>query len=96
MATIDTNKLKNLIDHQHWTEAQQLLEDFFHASMTEDNGGAGILEQTSAYLEAKNSLSKQHLEILDNAIAMLKQINAEQKAEEDRLDLEATRSQIKS
>ena len=71
-----------------------LLEDFFRQSLIGEDDDS-MLKKTSVYLEAKNSLSRQHLEILDNALEMLKNIDRQQKSEEDEIDLDIARSQIK-
>jgi hypothetical protein len=95
MPELNTEQLKTYIANKQWTEARKLLEDFFHFSLTEESERSDMLKNTSAYLEAINSLNRQHVEVLNNALAMLKELDTQQAAEESEIDLEATRNQIK-
>ena len=95
MRELKAEQLKKLIVSHQWNKARILLEEFFHRNLTQKEEDNSILKKTSLYLEATNSLSRQHLEILDNALVMLKNTDKQQKSEEDGIDLDIARSQIK-
>jgi hypothetical protein len=90
----NTQKFKSLAEQNNWPEAKKLLEDFLRESFINQQEGEAMLAVTSAYLEASNSLSRQQLEVLDNTLDMLKDLDKQQKRDEDAIDLSLARHQI--
>lgn len=95
MAEFNNQEFKNLVEQKNWPAAKRLLEDFFRDNFINQQEGEAMLSVTSAYLEAMNSLNRQHLGVLDNTLAMLKDLDKEQRQEEEAIDLSLARSQIK-
>jgi hypothetical protein len=94
MSELNIQQFKTLLEQNNLPAAKQLLEDYFRESFASPEEGSSMLAVTSAYLEASNSLNRQHLEILDNTLAMLKDLDKQQKQGEDDIDLALTRHQI--
>ena len=86
--------MKILVGQKNWTEAKKLLELFFRDNLLDQQEGEAMLNISSAYLEAMNSLNRQHIEVLDNTLDMLKSLDKEQRKEEEGIDLKLARHQI--
>lgn len=92
---INIDELKKLVEQKKWEEAQQLLEAFFHFNLVETDND-DMLKNTAGYLAAVNSLNRQHLEILENTLYMLKEVEKQKKIDAEAIDLSLARNQIKN
>ena len=96
MKNFDQTKLTELLNAEKWDEAGRALEDYFRQDLTAEERGKAYVDLTMMHVAAQNSLNRRYLEVLENALAMAKDLQKQHKALEDEIDLTSARSQIQS
>ena len=93
---MDTNNFKQLIEQGKTEEAQKLFEDFLQSEISDEEQGRVLVELGIVYMELENSINRQYLEILQNAIAALKDLKKEKTKVDEDIDTEISRKTIEN
>lgn len=96
MQNFDDKKLKNLLEEKKFDEAKKFLEDYFkNLELTESEKGAVFVNYASIYMQVMNDINRQYSKALDEALNILKKIDAKESEVNDKIDLAKVRSEIK-
>ncbi len=96
MQKFDEKKLKILLEEKKFDEAKNFLEDYFkNLELTDEEKGAIYVNYASVYMQVMNDLNRQYSENLDEALNVLKKIDAKESEVNDKIDLAKVRSEIK-
>lgn len=91
---METEEFKNLIQDGQSEQAQKWLEDFLAANVSPQMQARTLLELTSFYLEVKNNMDREYLEVLKLAIAEVSAAQKQLNQEQDELGLAEARQAL--
>jgi hypothetical protein len=91
---MDVEKIKSLIESGQTEQAQKELVEFFKASVSESDRAAALVSLASLQMGQDNALNEQYLQILGNAMELLKQENTVGQQLLEKLETEDIRKKI--
>lgn len=92
---LDTAKLQELLEARKWDEAKELLEASFSAPLTQEERGAASAAVISLYVQLMNRINRRYAAALDDAMAVLKDLNTHEGRALNEVDVARVRNQIK-
>lgn len=96
MEISDVKNLEQLLENGKWDEAKEALDDLLKADLTDQEKGALLVNFGLIYTEVMGRINQRYLEALEEAEAVLKELNTKEKETVEGIELARVENTIKS
>ncbi len=92
---MDIEKFARLLEEQKIAEAKIMLEDYMRTEPAPEDKGAVLASAAMAYAAVKNKISAEYAAELKESLALLSDIDKEERSVDDAIKLEEIRSKLR-
>lgn len=96
MEISDVKNLERLLENGKWDEAKEALDTLLKNDLTDSEKGALLVNFGLVYTEVMGRISQRYLEALEEAEAVLKELNTKEKKAVEDIELARVENKIKS